>query len=133
MQVLARSPISPRQSIMLLRVGQRVIVVGDTGSQMNPLSEITDADEIASLLGQLQEDNANLPTKAFGAMVRRFRSDMGADEESPEDQNETESGSAGEMSEETTEDPAISGTREEITGLMDKIRVLSKHFRGGPA
>ena len=35
--------------------------------------------------------------------------------------------------EETPVDPKISETREEITGLMDKIRVLSKHFRGGQA
>lgn len=132
-QVLSRSSITPRQHILLLRVGRRVIVVGEAGSQMNSLAEITDPDEIASLLGQLQDEKSRLPTKAFQAMFSRARSDMGGGEGHMDDADAPATAMTEESDDNDAVDPAISETREDITGLMDKIRVLSKHFRGGAA
>ena len=51
-RMLARCPIAPRQSILLLQVGRRILVVGDTGSNLTSLGQITDADEIAALIVQ---------------------------------------------------------------------------------
>lgn len=51
-RILARSPISPRQRILLLQVGRRVLIVGDTGGNLSSLGQITDADEIAALIAQ---------------------------------------------------------------------------------
>nr|MBA3273479.1 flagellar biosynthetic protein FliO [Chthoniobacterales bacterium] len=39
-QVLSRNIISPKQQVIVLQVGRRVVVVGDSGAQMNPLCEI---------------------------------------------------------------------------------------------
>ncbi len=131
-QVLARAPLGPRQHVLLVRVGRRVIVVGDSGAQMNPLTEITDADEIAALLGQLQDEKSALPTKAFSALFHRAKSEMSGGEDEPaiaEESRVTESATA---QPESAVDPEIATTRDEITGLMDKIRVLSKNFRSGP-
>ena len=132
-QILARSSISPRQHILLLRVGRRVIVVGDSGAQMNPLSEISDPDEVASLLGQLQDEKSRLPSRAFSALFNRARDDMDGQETEPSADEEMHQDAGESATEEPPVDPAISDTRDEITGLMDKIRVLSKHFRGGQA
>jgi flagellar biogenesis protein FliO len=129
-QVLARAPLAPRQHVVLLRVGRRIIVVGDSGSQMNALCEITDADEIAALLGQLQDEKSMLPTRAFGALFSRAKQDMEDHQEDPAGDD-----AASEMPDpstaETADDASISDTREEITGLMAKIRLLSTHFRDG--
>ena len=51
-QVLARSPVSARQSIVLVRVGRRCWWWATAVRQMNRLTEITDPDEVASLVGQ---------------------------------------------------------------------------------
>ena len=56
-KVLARSPVSPKQQVLLLHVGRRILVVADSGSAMQPLAQITDADEIAALLGQLSNNS----------------------------------------------------------------------------
>src|SRR6185295_17419760 len=52
-QVLLRQPIAPRQQIVIMKVGSRLLVVGDSGQQMNTLCEITDPDEIAAMLSQI--------------------------------------------------------------------------------
>jgi flagellar biogenesis protein FliO len=134
-QVLTRSAIAPRQHILLLRVGRRVLVVGSAGAQMNPLCEITDADEIAALLGQLQDEKIRLPSKAFGALFTRARQDIGGSEDediaATAENEETETSAF--VPEETPQDPALATTRDEISGLMDKIRSLSKNIRGGAA
>ena len=143
-QILARTPLAPRQHIVLLRVGRRVIVVGECGAQMNPLCEISDGDEVAALLGQLQDEKSKLPSRAFGALFQRAKRDISGNdnEEDPAavgDAGESETTEAEPEHEqeraavEQADEPAISDTRSEITGLMAKIRVLSTHFRNGPA
>ncbi len=49
MKVLMRMPIGNRQSIIILRVGERVLVVGASSGGMKCLSEITDQHEVEHL------------------------------------------------------------------------------------
>jgi flagellar biosynthetic protein FliO len=61
-QVLSRTHISPKQKILLIQVGGRVLVVGDNGQQLNTLCEIGDAEEAASLVTQIRgADHVTLP------------------------------------------------------------------------
>jgi flagellar biogenesis protein FliO len=50
LDVLARSAVSPRHELLLVRVGRRVVLVGRSPSAMTTLSEITDRDEAAGLI-----------------------------------------------------------------------------------
>ena len=43
-QVLVRSTISPRQQLLLVQVGRRLVLVGSGGAEMNPLCQIDDPD-----------------------------------------------------------------------------------------
>ena len=52
LQVVSRLNIAPKQQILLVRVGRRLVLVGNSGTQMNPLCEIGDPEEAALLLGQ---------------------------------------------------------------------------------
>jgi flagellar biogenesis protein FliO len=71
MRVVARSPIAPKQNVLLLRVGQRLVIVGDSGGRLSALGQITDADEIATIVGQAKS-NATSPPANFGGMLRRL-------------------------------------------------------------
>jgi len=132
-QVLARSPLSPRQQILLLRIGRRVIVVGDSGSQMNPLSEISDPDEVASLIGQLRDEKTESASRAFGNLFHRaastMRGEAEADDVGPGADRDTEDSPDAEAAEAPV-DPMIADTHDEITGLAAKIRGLAQQFRG---
>src|SRR5881394_2838588 len=64
-QVLSRMAIAPRQQLMLIQVGRRIVLVGNCGTSMNPLCEISDADEVAALAGELQQKKRTSATSAF--------------------------------------------------------------------
>ena len=120
-EVIARSPLSPKQQIMLIRVGRRLIVVGDSGSQMNPLCELSDPDEVAALVGQLHDDKLAPAKKAFGAMFGRSRSRFDStDSADPAQSLVDEAGDA---------EPVVTA-REELSGLRERVRVLAQQFKG---
>ncbi|MDP6544095.1 MAG: flagellar biosynthetic protein FliO [Phycisphaerae bacterium] len=50
LDVLARASVSPRHQLLLVRVGRRVVLVGQGPSSLTTLSEVTDADEVAALI-----------------------------------------------------------------------------------
>ena len=65
-QLLSRTVLSPKQHVMLLRVGRRLVVIGDSGGQMSALSEITDPDEVAALVGQIRDEKLTAAGPTFG-------------------------------------------------------------------
>lgn len=71
MQVVSRSIISPKQQLILVQVGRRLVMVGNSGAQLTPLAEITDADEVAELLGQARRDKNDTIGKTFGSWMRK--------------------------------------------------------------
>ena len=134
-QVLSRSTLSPKQQLMLIRVGRRLLVVGDGGGQLNTLSEITDADEVAALVGQVQDDHSARATKSFGSLFGRMQGKFGEAEqhEAEPDRRPEAATTAGPRSidgdHEEGEDPAVDSARQELSGLMDRVRMLSRQFK----
>jgi len=125
-EVLSRSPLSPKQQVLLIRVGRRLVVVGDTGSQMNALCEITDPDEIASLVGQLRDEKSSATPRAFGALFGTSRGmfEAATDVAPPEEQRSSLRDAEDEAA------PAASA-REELNGLRDRVRMLAEQFKEG--
>jgi flagellar biogenesis protein FliO len=119
-RVLSRSPVTSKQHVLLVQVGKRVLVVADNGTQMTRLSEITDPDEVAVLVGQT--GNRMSETKnLFGAEFGKARESF--EEKSEPEMSDDESPRATE-----DQDESISSTRGEIDGLMEKVRVLAKQL-----
>jgi len=50
LDVLARTAVSSRHQLLLVRLGRRVVLVGQAPTSMTTLSEVTDADEAAALI-----------------------------------------------------------------------------------
>jgi flagellar protein FliO/FliZ len=127
-QVLSRNPISPKQQLLVVQVGRRLVVVGDSGQQMNTLCEITDPDEMAALIGQLHEEKREATGNPFGAIFGRagsaFEKSDGVEPQRSVDVTDEDDGSepVGLSSDEQV-------TRDELHGLMDKVRGMSRQFR----
>ena len=49
LRILARRPLAPRQEVILVEIGSRVLVVGATRESLSRLGELTSADEIAAI------------------------------------------------------------------------------------
>jgi flagellar biogenesis protein FliO len=123
-RVLSRSPVSPKQQVMLVQVGRRVIVVGDCGAQMNPLAEISDPDEVAALVGQIESDKAP-PAKPFGSLFRRARDTFEAPDEKPEDSEDSDDVNEAEA----PADLGLAAAQGEIRGLMERVRGLAQQLK----
>jgi flagellar protein FliO/FliZ len=118
-KILSRSVIAPKQQLLLIQVGRRLVVVGDSGQQMNALAEISDPDEVASLLGQLSAPVPESET-SFDPLLGRARRQFDEPSVSPamdSDDDEAELAIAG-----------VDETRGELSGLTEKIRTLSRQL-----
>jgi flagellar biogenesis protein FliO len=129
-QVVSRSLIAPRQSVMLLRVGRRLLVVADNGSQLSSLSEIADPDEVAALVGQVQSEKIDIAGRTFGAFIGRFKKDelvASTLVEAPvevADEHVMETPTA----DGSRDGSDVSSARAELSGLMEQVRLVSSQF-----
>jgi flagellar biogenesis protein FliO len=136
--VLSRTVLAPKQQVMLLHVGRRLIVVGDSGGQMSTLSEITDPDEVAALVGQLRDEKLSSAAPAFGGLLGRLRAGMEAGgstaDSNAQRQTATSHGTSAsnehDDADDPGEDPDTGPTRQEINGLLAKVRLISHQFKG---
>lgn len=71
-EVLSRTPIAARQHVTLLRIGGRILICGESPGGLRTLSEITDPDEIATLLRAAAAARPHSITRSFGSLMRRF-------------------------------------------------------------
>lgn len=74
-EVLARTPVAPKNHVLLLRVGQRVLVVGDSSTGLRTLADLDDPEEVASLLQSVTASSERSVTKSFNSLVSRFNTD----------------------------------------------------------
>ena len=123
-RVLGRTSIAPRQQVVLLHVGRRILVVGDSGGQLANLGTIDDAEEVAELLGQTSSTPPATATGRFKAMFGRA-----TDTFVPPERVEAESLTADDDVEGQPADPNVEAARDEISGLLDRMRSLTKSVK----
>jgi flagellar biogenesis protein FliO len=75
LEVLARYPIGRGHSLVLLKLSRRVILVHQTGAAMTTISEVTDADEVATLLGRMEAGSRSREAVKFRSALSHFESE----------------------------------------------------------
>lgn len=165
-QVLTRAALSPRQQVVLIQVGRRLLVVADGGTQASALGQITDPDEVAALIGQIRAEKQAGAAASFGSLFGRVRgtftgdpngaredadaaelagmpsmggrsyddADDGEDEryEGGRNRGGRADGRLGISSDADAGDTReVAEARQELSGLMEKVRNLSKQFGRG--
>jgi flagellar protein FliO/FliZ len=119
MTVLARQNISPKQQLMLVQVGRRVVMVGNSGGQMNALSEITDPDEIADVMSKCNRRKkaaADAFSDLFGKAEKEFEPPTEIEQEVAK-----ENEGAG--------DAQLLKTKAELGNLLEKVRGMTSKNR----
>jgi flagellar biogenesis protein FliO len=119
-RVLSRNPVAHKQQVVLVQVGRRILVLGDNGSQMNALSEITDPDEVAQLIGQISGTKERF-TSEFNKAQDEFEQADGPMEQSDVLSDDIE------HSEDALPE-GMTAAHGEINGLMEKVRGLAKQL-----
>jgi flagellar biogenesis protein FliO len=110
-QVLARTPITPKQRIVLVQVGRRILVVADAGPNLTTLCEITDADEAAALIAQLQSERGGGSfSAALNNAMERFRSAQAPRNDAPAREPRLD----------------LDSMRQELEGLARRVRGMAR-------
>lgn len=131
-RLLARTPIAPRQQVLLLHVGRRVLVVGDSAGTLSPLANIDQPDEVAELLGQVSTFGTPTAAGRFKSMFGRAGT---AYETSPDEPTSATpvaddgSDAQDDPNDPAARDPRVAEAQHEINGLLDRMRSLSKTTR----
>lgn len=107
-QVVSRTPLAPRQSLCLVRVGPRLILLGMTSDSVRALDVISDPALAAQLLGQVAQGQPNSHTAEFSRCLdqeaHHYREDDPIDETL------------------TPEESRISAVKEKLAGTIERLR-----------
>lgn len=114
-RLLSRTVLSPKQQVLLLQVGRRLVLVGDGGGAgLRPLCEITDPDEVAALIGDVRSAEAATPaSRSFGSLFKRAAEPFADDA--------VGSGKPAMA-------PPDADVSSDVVGLLDKVRGLRQQF-----
>lgn len=75
-QLLTKTSLSPTQGVCLLRVGQRLLLVGLGADAPRTLLEITDPEEVDLLAGQAQQLSPRSAKQSFRELLRKQAAEL---------------------------------------------------------
>lgn len=115
--VLARVAVAPRSHILIVRLGQRIIVVGESAAGLNALATIDEPDEVAGLLRTVAGDQPGSITRSFSQLLDRFNSQYPDSERADADRF-------------AVSEHATGRARDEVSGLLSRLRSLAGRTGG---
>jgi len=74
-EVLARYPIARGQSLLVMRVARRILLLHHAGTSMVTLSEVADAEEVAAMLARMEAGARAKDASRFRAKLRDFEAE----------------------------------------------------------
>ena len=106
-----------RQQVLLLKVGQRVLVVGQTATELSRLGEVKEAEEVAAILAVVERSRTGSVSQGFSQLLQRFHG------EHVREEGEAAGGDAGES--------VTDQVREGVSGLLSRLTNLAGPGTGG--
>ena len=121
-RVLSRTILAPKQQVLLLHVGKRIVVVGDSGGRMSPLCEIAEPDEVAALVGASQSVGCESAKAVFGSVFRRAKEPF-SDQDEPTDPADV-------LAVTQSDEPSDVAEPAPVDNLLDRVRLMRNQFKG---
>ena len=72
-QMLGTAPLDQKHNLMIVRVGSRLLVLGQSEQGLQTLSEITGGDEVAQMMTICQQTPDAAEQASFSQLVKNFR------------------------------------------------------------
>ncbi len=73
--VLGRYPVSRGMTLVLLQLDQRVLLLSQTNAGFHTLAELSDPEEVASIIRKAKDDSGESLGAKFGSMLKQFERD----------------------------------------------------------
>ena len=113
LEVLTRVAVAPRSHILIVRLGQRILVLGDSANGLTPLATVDDPEEIATLLKSITSGQPNSITRGFSQLLHGFNNEYA------DDQLDVASGADG-------DEQRTGRARDEVSGLLSRVQSLAR-------
>lgn len=75
LEVMARYPVGRGQTLVLLRMDRRVLLLSQTSQGFSTLAEVTDAEEVASLIVRTRDEEGESLSSRFAGVLRSMERD----------------------------------------------------------
>jgi flagellar biogenesis protein FliO len=111
-EVLSRTSVAPRSHVLLVRLGQRILVLGDGAGGLRTLAQLEDPDEVAEMLRAVTSSRANSVTQGFAHLMSRFSGDYDRHRQS------VEGGDHAEIH--------VDQARDQVSGLLSRVRAMAR-------
>lgn len=119
-EVLSRTTVAPKNHVVLLRVGSRILVVNDGSAGMRTLATVDDPDEVAGLLQSVESARETSMSNSFGRAMSKLSSQWSSNDDAAElGLDDSEAG--------------VDRVRGALSGLRDRLRLTADAERGGEA
>jgi flagellar biosynthetic protein FliO len=119
-EILSRSTINPKQSLCLVRLGNKLLLVGLSPNHMSCLANIDDPEEIAQISGLLEKDSVHSVSNTFGRLFHKesqgYDIDVDMDEKTAQSDRNHEADEEGDWRE----------AKSELSELVDKVKGLAR-------
>jgi len=109
LQVLSRTAVAPRNHVLLIRLGERILVVGDSAAGLRTLAELTDPQEIGGILAEIAQSESTGIRRSFGQLLGRLNGEY--------DTAERTAVEGGDDSEHV-----IDRARDQLSSLLSRVR-----------
>lgn len=70
LDVIGKMPLAPRQTLYVVRLGRRVLLLGATGERVQTLSEVNDATEAAEIIGATVQSRRESVSSQFSEILK---------------------------------------------------------------
>jgi len=105
LDIVARTPLSGKQSLVLVKMGRRLILLGVSPDRVSALDVVDDPDQVATLIGEVASQKPDSMSTAFADAFRR---------------------EAHAYAEEPVGQDAAIGASGHVQGLLEKVRRLTR-------
>ncbi len=110
-EVLVRTSIAPRNHILLLRIGSRIIVASDSAQGMRTLAQITEPEEVAQVMATVSAGSPGSMSRNFSQLISGFSGEYDSRKLQDEGADESEH--------------AFDSARNSISSLLSRVRTIA--------
>lgn len=117
LEVLARCGVGPKQSLCLVKMGPRLVLIGLSPNHMAALDVVNNDEDVAMILGRVETASPDSISNSFG---KHFRQESGQFSEKPSEQSDSYE------KDDLAEVRQIHLARRELSSLLDKVKGLAR-------
>jgi flagellar biogenesis protein FliO len=130
-EILARHPLAKGQALVLVRIGSQIVVLNQGRETSQSVLVVSDAEEVANILGQLQGAKPTSSQAGFNRLLANARMDLeqGEDAEEGEDRPVAVANKPVEAASMEEELEEMAAARRQLMDLREQVRAVGQRIR----